>query len=171
MAASIQWQLVFAALCRRCHVSLDDRETHDHKDLSLTCFERSAEPSLDSGRQDAGPFTSTDNASLSTDHPEALSETNLSLQPWLQQLGLRFFMPKEIANMHSFPSSFGFPSSIRLRKQYALVGNSVSAAVVCSLLRYLLTDVLPRCNQCTCHTKLQLPTVRKVGNMDATSVR
>ena len=66
--------------------------------------------------------------------------SNQNLQPWLQKLGLRFFMPKEIANMHSFPVSFAFPGKVKLRKQYALIGNSVSAAVVGGLLEYLLLD-------------------------------
>lgn len=78
---------------------------------------------------------------------EALPEmSNESLQPWLQKLGLRFFMPKEIANMHSFPCSFRFPSKVKLRKQYALIGNSVSAAVVGGLLEYLLMDVKKSCS-------------------------
>ncbi|GJM93935.1 hypothetical protein PR202_ga10533 [Eleusine coracana subsp. coracana] len=36
----------------------------------------------------------------------------------------------EVANLHSFPSSFYFPDHISLRQQYAMLGNSLSVAVV-----------------------------------------
>ncbi|KAE8772639.1 DNA methyltransferase [Hordeum vulgare] len=55
----------------------------------------------------------------------------------LNELGLRFFTPREVANLHSFPSSFRFPDHIGLRQQYAMLGNSLSVAVVAPLLRYL----------------------------------
>jgi tRNA (cytosine38-C5)-methyltransferase len=51
---------------------------------------------------------------------------------------LRYFTPREIANLHSFPASFSFPAHITLRQRYALLGNSLSALVVADLLRYLL---------------------------------
>ena len=56
----------------------------------------------------------------------------------LKSLGLRYFSPREIARLHSFPESFSFPQHVTLRQQYALLGNSVSALVVADLLRYLL---------------------------------
>ncbi|CAM0148026.1 unnamed protein product [Urochloa decumbens] len=58
----------------------------------------------------------------------------------LKELGLRFFTPREVANFHSFPSSFCFPDHISLRQQYAMLGNSLSAAVVGPLLRYLFAE-------------------------------
>nr|AVY91726.1 DNA methylase [Saccharum hybrid cultivar SP80-3280] len=59
----------------------------------------------------------------------------------LKELGLRFFTPREVANFHSFPSSFNFPDRISLRQQYAMLGNSLSIAVVGPLLHYLFAEV------------------------------
>lgn len=59
----------------------------------------------------------------------------------LKELGLRFFTPREVANLHSFPSSFYFPDHISLRQQYAMLGNSLSVAVVAPLLRYLFAEI------------------------------
>jgi len=58
----------------------------------------------------------------------------------LKELGLRFFTPREVANFHSFPSSFCFPDHISLRQQYAMLGNSLSVAVVGPLLHYLFAE-------------------------------
>ncbi|XP_031480474.1 tRNA (cytosine(38)-C(5))-methyltransferase 2 isoform X2 [Nymphaea colorata] len=60
----------------------------------------------------------------------------------LHQLGLRYFTPREVANLHSFPQEFEFPQHISLRQRYALLGNSLSIAVVAPLLRYLFTEPL-----------------------------
>ncbi|CAG9463171.1 unnamed protein product [Pedinophyceae sp. YPF-701] len=57
---------------------------------------------------------------------------------WLRDLRLRYFTPKEVANLHSFPPAFAFPESVTLRQRYALLGNSVSAAVVADMCRFLL---------------------------------
>ncbi|CAH9122196.1 unnamed protein product [Cuscuta epithymum] len=62
----------------------------------------------------------------------------------LKDLCLRYFTPREVANLHSFPSDFTFPQHINLRQRYALFGNSLSVGVVAPLLRYLFTD--PACN-------------------------
>lgn len=62
-----------------------------------------------------------------------------ALLQWLQQLHLRYFTPREVANLHSFPSSFSFPPHVTMKQQYALLGNSLSVAVVADLLTYLLT--------------------------------
>uniref|UniRef100_A0ACD5VH86 Uncharacterized protein n=2 Tax=Avena sativa TaxID=4498 RepID=A0ACD5VH86_AVESA len=64
---------------------------------------------------------------------------NLELSS-LNELGLRFFTPREVANLHCFPASFCFPDHISLRQQYAMVGNSLSVAVVAPLLRYLFAE-------------------------------
>ncbi|KAM0826652.1 hypothetical protein ACQ4PT_068726 [Festuca glaucescens] len=59
----------------------------------------------------------------------------------LNELGLRFFSPREVANLHSFPSSFCFPDHISFRQQYAMLGNSLSVAVVAPLLHYLFAEI------------------------------
>ena len=43
-----------------------------------------------------------------------------------------------MANLHGFPPHFGFPPEVSTRKQYELLGNSLSVQVVATLLRYLL---------------------------------
>ncbi|KAJ3670878.1 hypothetical protein LUZ60_008304 [Juncus effusus] len=58
----------------------------------------------------------------------------------LKELGLRFFTPREVANLHSFPTNFNFPDHISLKQQYAMLGNSLSIAVVGSLLEYLFSE-------------------------------
>ena len=61
-----------------------------------------------------------------------------ALITWLEQLHLRYFTPKEVANLHSFPGSFSFPNHVTRKQQYALLGNSLNVAVVAELLMYLL---------------------------------
>ncbi|KAA8521518.1 hypothetical protein F0562_012172 [Nyssa sinensis] len=58
----------------------------------------------------------------------------------LEEQCLRYFTPREVANLHSFPEDFHFPKHISLRQRYALLGNSLSVAVVAPLLRYLFTE-------------------------------
>lgn len=58
----------------------------------------------------------------------------------VRSLGLRYFSPREVARLHSFPEDFSFPNHVTLRQQYALLGNSVSALVIGDLLKYLLHD-------------------------------
>eukprot|EP00250_Pteridium_aquilinum_P034079 c7002_g1_i1 orf=104-1327(+) len=58
----------------------------------------------------------------------------------LRQLGLRYFTPREIANLHSFPKKFKFPDRITVKQRYALLGNSLSVAVVALLLQYLFQN-------------------------------
>lgn len=58
----------------------------------------------------------------------------------LKEQCLRYFTPREVANLHSFPDDFNFPEHISLRQRYALLGNSLSVAVVSPLLRYLFSD-------------------------------
>lgn len=61
-----------------------------------------------------------------------------ALLGWLDGLQLRYFTPREVANLHSFPDSFSFPAHVTRRQQYALLGNSLSVAVVADLLTYML---------------------------------
>ncbi|PIK44797.1 putative tRNA (cytosine(38)-C(5))-methyltransferase-like [Apostichopus japonicus] len=56
----------------------------------------------------------------------------------LQQLGLRYFTPREVANFHCFPKEFSFPSELSRKQQYRVLGNSLNAHVVSVLLRYLV---------------------------------
>ncbi|KMZ70077.1 DNA (cytosine-5-)-methyltransferase [Zostera marina] len=72
---------------------------------------------------------------LATNQPGNRSET-----PSLKELGLRYFTPREVANLHSFPSDFKFPPHVSLRQMYAMLGNSLSVAVVAPLLQYLFTE-------------------------------
>ncbi|KAK4796065.1 hypothetical protein SAY86_028391 [Trapa natans] len=58
----------------------------------------------------------------------------------LKEQRLRYFTPTEIANLHSFPESFSFPQHVNLRQRYALLGNSLSVAVVAPLLQYLFFE-------------------------------
>ncbi|KAL9233889.1 hypothetical protein vseg_008824 [Gypsophila vaccaria] len=62
----------------------------------------------------------------------------------LEHQGLRYFTPREVANLHSFPNEFRFPEHISLRQRYALLGNSLSVAVVGPLIKYLLTETSDR---------------------------
>ncbi|KAJ9555318.1 hypothetical protein OSB04_009932 [Centaurea solstitialis] len=58
----------------------------------------------------------------------------------LDELCLRYFTPREVSNLHSFPKEFEFPEHVTLRQRYALLGNSLSAAVVAPLLSYLFSE-------------------------------
>ncbi|XVF34400.1 hypothetical protein REPUB_Repub18cG0055600 [Reevesia pubescens] len=49
----------------------------------------------------------------------------------------------QVANLHSFPEDFQFPNHISLRQRYAMLGNSLSVAVVAPLLQYLFAQ--PSC--------------------------
>ncbi|XP_059275072.1 tRNA (cytosine(38)-C(5))-methyltransferase 2 isoform X2 [Lycium ferocissimum] len=60
--------------------------------------------------------------------------------PSLQDLSLRYFTPREVANLHSFPEDFQFPQQISLRQCYAMLGNSLSVGVVAPLLQYLFIN-------------------------------
>ncbi|XP_030492879.2 tRNA (cytosine(38)-C(5))-methyltransferase 2 [Cannabis sativa] len=58
----------------------------------------------------------------------------------LKKQCLRYFTPREVANLHSFPEDFHFPQHISLRQRYALLGNGLSIAVVSPLLQYLFAE-------------------------------
>lgn len=72
---------------------------------------------------------------LATIQPENKGKTSS-----LKEQGLRYFTPKEVANLHSFPEDFRFPEHINLRQSYAMLGNSLSVAVVAALLCYLFAQ-------------------------------
>ena len=54
---------------------------------------------------------------------------------------MRYFTPREVAALHGFPPSFGFPPHVTRLQAYALLGNSLSVDVVASLLEWLLPHV------------------------------
>lgn len=56
-------------------------------------------------------------------------------------LQLRYFSPREVANLHSFPPHFSFPADVTFRQRYACLGNSLSVEVVAALLHYLFHGV------------------------------
>lgn len=56
---------------------------------------------------------------------------------------LRYFSPREIANLMGFPAEFNFPAAITRRQAYRLLGNSLNVTVVSSLLDLLLSDLSP----------------------------
>ena len=62
-------------------------------------------------------------------------ETNKTAPP-----RTRYFSPREVANIHSFPATFAFPEQTTKTQRFALLGNSLSVACVAPLLEYLLND-------------------------------
>ncbi|XP_011222478.1 tRNA (cytosine(38)-C(5))-methyltransferase isoform X2 [Ailuropoda melanoleuca] len=68
------------------------------------------------------------------------SLTNLSQEEKIAKLlmlKLRYFTPKEIANLLGFPSEFGFPEKITVKQRYRLLGNSLNVRVVAKLIKIL----------------------------------
>ncbi|XP_021789491.1 tRNA (cytosine(38)-C(5))-methyltransferase isoform X6 [Papio anubis] len=55
----------------------------------------------------------------------------------LLMLKLRYFTPKEIANLLGFPPEFGFPENITVKQRYRLLGNSLNVHVVAKLIKIL----------------------------------
>ncbi|XP_013000004.1 tRNA (cytosine(38)-C(5))-methyltransferase isoform X3 [Cavia porcellus] len=55
----------------------------------------------------------------------------------LSMLKLRYFTPKEIANLLGFPPEFGFPKKITMKQCYRLLGNSLNVHVVAKLIKIL----------------------------------
>ncbi|XP_058667859.1 tRNA (cytosine(38)-C(5))-methyltransferase isoform X2 [Ammospiza caudacuta] len=56
----------------------------------------------------------------------------------LSTLKLRYFTPREIANLHGFPLEFGFPEKVTVKQRYRLLGNSLNVHVVAKLISILL---------------------------------
>ncbi|XP_027451018.1 tRNA (cytosine(38)-C(5))-methyltransferase isoform X2 [Zalophus californianus] len=68
------------------------------------------------------------------------SLTNLSQEEKITKLlmlKLRYFTPKEIANLLGFPSDFGFPEKITVKQRYRLLGNSLNVHIVAKLIKIL----------------------------------
>lgn len=55
-------------------------------------------------------------------------------------LQLRFFTPKEVSRLMSFPATFSFPSDVNEKQQYKLLGNSINVAVVSELIKLLFNE-------------------------------
>lgn len=53
---------------------------------------------------------------------------------------LRYFSPREIANLHGLGESFALPSELTRRQLYFTLGNSVSVDVVAELAEHLMDD-------------------------------
>ncbi|XP_044280645.1 tRNA (cytosine(38)-C(5))-methyltransferase isoform X1 [Varanus komodoensis] len=64
--------------------------------------------------------------------PEEEKLTKLSV------LKLRYFTPREIANLHGFPPEFGFPDNVTTKQCYRLLGNSLNVHVVAKLISLLV---------------------------------
>ncbi|KAF3836494.1 hypothetical protein F7725_029052, partial [Dissostichus mawsoni] len=57
----------------------------------------------------------------------------------LLKLKLRYFTPREVANLMGFPQSFTFPKKTTTKQQYRVLGNSLNVVVVARLLQVLLS--------------------------------
>ncbi|NXL00383.1 TRDMT methyltransferase, partial [Mesembrinibis cayennensis] len=69
-------------------------------------------------------------------HIEELPEEEKLVK--LSTLKLRYFTPREIANLHGFPPEFGFPDKVTIKQCYRLLGNSLNVRVVAKLISILL---------------------------------
>ncbi|NWW52552.1 TRDMT methyltransferase, partial [Pedionomus torquatus] len=69
-------------------------------------------------------------------HMEELPEEEKLMK--LSALRLRYFTPREIANLHGFPLEFGFPDKVTIKQCYRLLGNSLNVQVVAKLISLLL---------------------------------
>lgn len=58
----------------------------------------------------------------------------------LDELQLRFFTPREVANLMYFPSKFQFPPDVSLKQMYKLLGNSVNVHVIAWIIWCLLME-------------------------------
>ncbi|KAL6488687.1 hypothetical protein MHYP_G00024280 [Metynnis hypsauchen] len=68
---------------------------------------------------------------------EVLSEEEKLKQ--LSRLKLRYFTPREIANLMGFPSHFTFPPRISVKQQYRVLGNSLNVHVVAKLINLMVS--------------------------------
>ncbi|XP_053949051.1 tRNA (cytosine(38)-C(5))-methyltransferase [Anastrepha ludens] len=67
-----------------------------------------------------------------------LSEESEALRlELLKSLKLRYFTPREIARLMSFPNTFEFPTETTNRQKYRFLGNSINVHVVSVLIKIL----------------------------------
>ncbi|XP_041717848.1 tRNA (cytosine(38)-C(5))-methyltransferase [Coregonus clupeaformis] len=57
----------------------------------------------------------------------------------LSRLKLRYFSPREIANLMGFPKHFNIPKNISTKQQYRVLGNSLNVHVVARLIELLVS--------------------------------
>lgn len=55
----------------------------------------------------------------------------------LKSLRLRYFAPREVARLMSFPETFDFPPETTKRQKYRLLGNSINVCVVGELIKLM----------------------------------
>lgn len=53
---------------------------------------------------------------------------------------LRYFSPREVANLMCFPDSFSFPDNMTRKQRYKMLGNSLNVKVVSYLISLLLLE-------------------------------
>ena len=53
----------------------------------------------------------------------------------LKKLKLRYFDPKEIANLMGFPNEFSFPDELSTMQKYRVLGNSLNVKIVSMLIQ------------------------------------
>ncbi|KAI8142892.1 S-adenosyl-L-methionine-dependent methyltransferase [Fennellomyces sp. T-0311] len=58
----------------------------------------------------------------------------------LRSLRLRYFAPREVANLMGFPKSFTFPESTTIKQRYRTLGNSINVRLVSELMMYLMKN-------------------------------
>ncbi|XP_037613561.1 tRNA (cytosine(38)-C(5))-methyltransferase isoform X1 [Sebastes umbrosus] len=57
----------------------------------------------------------------------------------LSKLKLRYFTPREVANLMGFPQTFSFPEQITTKQRHRVLGNSLNVVVVARLLQLLVS--------------------------------
>ncbi|XP_016963213.1 tRNA (cytosine(38)-C(5))-methyltransferase [Drosophila biarmipes] len=77
-----------------------------------------------------------DESTQETEKPEEVLQQRLEL---LHQVKLRYFTPREVARLMSFPEDFNFPEETTNRQKYRLLGNSINVKVVGELIKLLTT--------------------------------
>lgn len=53
---------------------------------------------------------------------------------------LRYFSPREVANLMCFPNRFSFPDNTTRKQRYKMLGNSLNVKVVSYLISLLLLE-------------------------------
>ncbi|CAF0989811.1 unnamed protein product [Brachionus calyciflorus] len=53
---------------------------------------------------------------------------------------IRFFSPKEIANLHCFPNQFEFPNELTTIQKWKCIGNSLNVFIVSILIKLMILD-------------------------------
>nr|ALB00266.1 tRNA (cytosine(38)-C(5))-methyltransferase [Brachionus koreanus] len=53
---------------------------------------------------------------------------------------IRFFSPKEIANLHCFPDEFEFPDELTTMQKWKCIGNSLNVFIVGILIKLMILD-------------------------------